>query len=874
MGSKKPKLALVSKEKAGSVADVALNDGLNLTSLDELNSTEKKRVEKIIAAACPKSGVLAVSRNRATWDLRPVVALGEEDGPSLVRLFGPDITFAPEVLARTEELLQRLARFSDLRSGMRDWGLSKNHLWYRRTLFPKTLTKDFGGSFGLSATQVFALLHALCEQLSEWHSHGVVHGHLVSSNVVYDGASEVTLLDGGVASAILQSAKDVPAEVLKTIAPEIFKSTELRPASDVYGLAQLTKRLLLALRKKSQFDSDRANIKSRCAAFDQILEQMSVPTPEDRPRLSEFVAVLDASDEAFDTEQEAAVEQTPRRTRGKLIKPGKILRSSNTAGTAEEIVASVSDEIEKENLFVEDPGSADLAAVFEDVEHEDDTNFGLDAVMNDESFASVSLSDDSEGKESGTRLDPQSDEAKGFGWFLAGLLVVLGVIYYVMRIAPFGYETIEYNVSELRQDWQSRIPSRMLTVAEVALDPDADNKSVQDLIVASANKGEQLPSVDVGLLRIAFDTRWEVELEPEDRRMAIAFGLARLLGENAPRDLGPLQERHPGILLAIAASAGPNLNRILSEIPVASLTRLPPPIGPAFIKLSQGAEDLSLADKAVQHLARFQSRGIERAEDLAVYLQDNTAVRLQALALLFSQDNYAAKTILEHLLNHPNIVLKHPEIVWARMWGLSKWEELEESDMLFVLAGAPPSTGVRTENIAKLFLHPNPQLRSYAIDQAINRVKFEHPGALEVLDKVRANPELVNAEQLARLAELLQDPENAAPKKVQALMASEPPTELLVPLLLSTRAQPKASRIDAWLALNLKSRGWEPSIAQLRNLSLHPDDYTRLFAYNKILRLEDEETARAFLETALEQEQKPDYREQLKKMIAQIGASE
>lgn len=866
MGSKKPKLALVSKEKADGVAELASRDGLNLTSPDELNSTERKRVEKIIAAAAPKSGVLAVSRNRATWDMRPVVALGEEDGPSLIRLFGPDITFAAEVLERTEEFLQRLARFTDLRSGLRDWGLSKNHLWYRRTLFPKTLTKDFSGGFALSSTEVFSLLHALCEQLSEWHSHGVVHGHLVSSNVVFSGEDEVTLLDGGVATAIVQSAKNVPAEILKTIAPEILESSELRPATDVYGLAQLTKRLLLALRKKSQFDADRLSVKNRCSAFDEILEAMSVPTPEDRPRLSEFVAVLDASDEEFEEKESKSSESQPQATRGKLIKPGRLAPSAPQAAERSESVSAKNNQAE--------PDSGDLAAVFQDVEVESDSEFGLDAVFDDETFGSVSLTEESQEEVQSGAPSRSAEEPKGFVWFLGGLIAVLGLVYYVMRVAPNSYETIEYNISELRQDWQSRIPSRMLTVAEVALDGESDNKLVQDLIVASANNGEQLPSVDVGLLRIAFDTRWEVELEPEDRRMAIAFGLARLLGERAPRDLGPLDERHPGVLLAIAASAGPNLNRVLSEIPISTLTRLPPPIGPAFLKLSQISPDLHLGDKTVQHLARFQSRGIERAEDLAVYLQENTAARLQALALLFSQDNFAAKTILEHLVNHPNIVLQHPEIVWARMWGLTKFEELEESDKLFLLAGAPPSSAVRTENIAKLFLHPNPQLRSYAIDQAINRVKFQHPGSLEVLNMVRAKPELLTAEQLARLAELLQDPENAAPKKVQALMASEPPSELLVPLLLSTRAQPKASRIDTWLALNLKARGWEPSVGELRNLSLHPDDYTRLFAYNKILRLEDEETARAFLETALEQEKKPEYREQLTQMIAQIGAAE
>jgi len=872
--SKKPKLALVANDSQAPGSALNARDGLNLTSIDELSSTERKRVERIVDSSCPKAGVLAVSKNRATWDLRPAVALGEEDGPSLIRSFGPDITFAPEVLARTEASLKRLSKFSDLGSGLRDWGMTKNHLWYRRALVPQTLTKEFGGNFQLNEEQVFSLIHELCEQLSDWHSHGVVHGHIISSNIARLNNGELALLDAGVASALVQSAKDVPANILKTIAPEILGSTELEASADVFGLGHIVKRLLLGLRKKSQFDENRDDIRERVAGFDEILSQMILESNEDRPRLSDFVAVLDSSVSTQPTQVEPEREEKKSSHRGKIVKPGKI----KPAAPKKQNKPSSSQQIEKETgLDAEDRFSresgkeesfsaeSDLADVFEDFTEEE--GFGLQVL---EEIPSMTLEEPSTKKPAPHERAAGKEDSKAFGWFVLGLFGVLGVIYYFMRVAPLGYEMVEYNVSELRLDWQSRIPSRMITVAEVALDPEADSKSVQDLIVASANNGEQMPSVDISLLRIAFDTRWEVELKQEDRRMALAFGLARLLGDRAPRDLGALDDRHPGVLLAIAASAGTNLNRVLGGIPASTLSRLPPPIGPAFLQISQKNPELNLADPIVQHLARFQARGIERADDLALYLQSDTSERLQALALLFSQDNYAAKTIIEHLLNHPNIVLSHPEIVWARAFELTKWEELEDSDKLFVLSGAPPSSGVLAQNIAKLFTHPNPGLRSYAIDQAVNRVKFAHPGSLAVLRAVREKPELLDAEQLARLAGLLQDPENAKPNKIQAFMTSEPPIDLLVSLLLSTRAEKKASSLDPWIALNLKSRGWEPSITELRNLSLHPNDYTRLFAYNKILRLEDEETAKVFLETALSQEKKPEFREQLKKMLAQL----
>jgi hypothetical protein len=237
---------------------------------------------------------------------------------------------------------------------------------------------------------------------------------------------------------------------------------------------------------------------------------------------------------------------------------------------------------------------------------------------------------------------------------------------------------------------------------------------------------------------------------------------------------------------------------------------------------------------------------------------------------MFSQNNYAAKMVLEQLLNHPNIVLNHNEIVWARSWDLMGWQELEPSDQLFVLAGAPPAELVKTENIAKLFLHPNPDLRAYAIDQALNRVKFNHPGAVAILGMLKATPEMLNSEQLARLAALLQDPAEADEKKIQALLVTEPPVEVVAQLLLSTRAQSTSSSLDTWAAMYLNSKDWKPGITELRNLSMHPDKYTRLFAYNHILQLDDEKTARVFLETALSQEQDPEYRERLELMIGQL----
>ena len=74
----------------------------------------------MLAEICPGAGIIAVARSARSWDLRPVVALSGEEGPSIIRLSGPQVSFSQPLHRRVRESLERLNRFTTLRTDLRD----------------------------------------------------------------------------------------------------------------------------------------------------------------------------------------------------------------------------------------------------------------------------------------------------------------------------------------------------------------------------------------------------------------------------------------------------------------------------------------------------------------------------------------------------------------------------------------------------------------------------------------------------------------------------------------------------------------------------------------------------------------------------------
>ena len=421
---------------------------------------------------------------------------------------------------------------------------------------------------------------------------------------------------------------------------------------------------------------------------------------------------------------------------------------------------------------------------------------------------------------------------------------------------------------DLRVEWESGMPSRMANVALAVVGDDEAARYAEIVIVNSAmNPTTPLPNVNPDLLRVAFDQRWEQELTPSDRKAALSLALIGLLRENLPKNLPQPADLHPGVILGLTASAGPDVaNRVLSTIPAARLTKLPAPVGQAFAEIIGTQSELRCNDQAVMSLARFFSKGLEDSADVKDFLATDTVKRLRAFAVLFSYDNNLARRALKVLIEHPNMVIDHEYIEWGRRWSLGSWRDTEDTEKLFLLAGIQPSSPVGTAHIGKLFAHPARAVRAHAIDFTLENIKLRHPGAYDVLRYLKEQPEILTAKQTVQLAQIIEDPERVRKEHIAQWFDSKPPVSLVEMLLVATANEKRATRVDFAAASYLKANNWNPGTDLLHKLLHHPEDLTRLFIYNRVYTLSDSEMALIMLEKARNAEKNSTFKKQLTEM--------
>ena len=134
-----PKLTLVGREGEGDEAGSSgsgsrVGAAFELVGLDSLEADEKSRLQSSVQEILPRTPILGVARTPRIWDLRPVVAYGGEESPSIVRFVGPGVAASPHLAARVREIYDRLKDQSDLHSGVLGCGTLRGEFWFRRPL--------------------------------------------------------------------------------------------------------------------------------------------------------------------------------------------------------------------------------------------------------------------------------------------------------------------------------------------------------------------------------------------------------------------------------------------------------------------------------------------------------------------------------------------------------------------------------------------------------------------------------------------------------------------------------------------------------------------------------------------------------------------
>lgn len=1060
-----PKLTLVTKSDAPSSEGESNRraEAFELVSLGDLTPGDQSAVQRLVNDTCPRATILAVARTPRAWDLRPVVAKAGEDGPSVIRSLAKDLKGAAHLNARVRETFDRLNMYPDLSSMTLDWGFLNGNLWYRRPLVEQTLAHLLAAKQSLSEEQTLRVAFDIVDAVSAWHNRGVVHGHLVSSNVFIGADRRISLLDPAVGLALNQALRAAADYDTNSFAPEVVDGQTVAYSSDVYGLGLVFRRLFLALSTRYQFEKNREQLEASLRPYIDLSAAMLERDPLRRPSLEQVYrlvgeaagrldpslvrakkegSTITVTKPAANKPREGAVppvesEQSERQVvakqparagvgpfprpgqlakpqQGKLIRTGKseagapaaAMEATNTApseslagsgsrikvtkeepaaverievfkredeplgagtyptmqptggqpagyqgpeyqqpvmqanynpqyvggaspyGVQQAVPVAVNTQYSPPPPFMQQPippqGYAaghpmgmphpvqagpyapppypgqpyaqqpyvgqlpphlapspyGAAPVYQPVHqgapyvplgyaHPDSTPGGLP----EGNYHRINL----------MKSEPRRSEGSIMPMlFFFGLCLVALYVYRSGRTDQLPLvgdwlngpqaTTDAVTDAEIKAAWEGGMPSRMIPVAEAALQKDSPSIAAETVIVRSVRNGERaLPGVDVELLRVAFQTEWEADLKPSDRRVALALGLAGLLKERLPQDLEGFDRLHPGVLFALTANAGKNTTRILSSIPAKIMTVLPPPYGPAFTELLDGSASLSCGDPGVQQLARIMTRGDAGIEELSTFLGEDADKRLRALAMFASFDNRFSRAVLAILLGLPQLSTDHPLLKWANGAELTKWSELPSADQIFVVAGMPPAATPSGENLIKLLNHPAATLRSYAIEKSIDRLKMLHPGAKEVFSLIKQNPALLGADQTKELAQMLKDPAQVSLEQVMAWTKNDPPVTVVAPLLLASHKAKEATPVDVGFAKYLKDKKWVPDLNQLKILATHPDTYTRLFAYDQIYALKDAETARDFLSIAITREQDPQNKKLLEQMILDLN---
>ena len=415
--------------------------------------------------------------------------------------------------------------------------------------------------------------------------------------------------------------------------------------------------------------------------------------------------------------------------------------------------------------------------------------------------------------------------------------------------------------SELESRWFSAQPSQMVEVARLAaLKGDA---AAQAVVVKSALNDTALPGVRSDLIKIAYDPRWEQELTSADRKFVLSLALAGLLKSELPA-LDTLAERHPGVVLAIAAtlpltSSTPELEQIATQ----TLARLPNPIGSSFEIISKsGATELS--SSTARAFAVIAVGGHNAAAVRALF-PDNlemlaALLRISAVLPLCKQRPDLASMVRQAAASNPSL---EPALrSWFNDDDFGVWKGVNDALVLSIAAGNVTGQQLVFQQLVDLVSYPLRSTREAAIAE-IGRTTVDE-SVLRVLEYISHDGSGLSRSSILSLMTLLQVPGEQARSFVLRWFSQKPSTKGVLGVLLarSRVAQGDFFNFEAARYLD-RVEDLKPSIAELTALSMHTEVQARALAYGRLSISVPAE--RALLQAALGRESN----EKLKKLLSE-----
>jgi len=417
----------------------------------------------------------------------------------------------------------------------------------------------------------------------------------------------------------------------------------------------------------------------------------------------------------------------------------------------------------------------------------------------------------------------------------AVLALLFGLIVIRLRF-PATYYAIAHVIpllapdrdAQYDADWRSGSKPLMQSVAQRAIqygEPAAENAIINDILA-----GNDPPLVTAGLMREAFDPLWYDQLSRRDRRAVLILTLAQLAPEGV-KDLPPLSELHPAIVLAVAGQVPPNNpGNQLKGVPLSRVVELPDPVGPLFGSLG-GLGVKTLGEPEAIGLAGIVS-GKPSPAAIEAYVGDQDQIEKALARIAIVLPVISARADLANQLfvtvRDKGGVLGQA-LSWFDIEELPKWSSVSPSAKLSLLLGQLSQAEFSLEQYSDLLLFPLPRIRHEAAQ--VLQDKFLKKDSASMLALLSSDQNrLTRAQNIALLAAIHLDSE-AKGSFLTAWFQTKPNPDMVAILLMSRANLDSKDVFNLEAARYLKMVAWKGGVQALSVLARHPEPLARSIAY-------------------------------------------
>lgn len=754
-------------------------------STESLTREERAVVDEAVVVAAAQGVLVGALRTGRNWDVRPLLL--DQGSVSVIRLSHP--AAAPQSLALLERTMRELSSQGDFEP-LIGVGVHRARVWTRRLFLSETLASGRAGA--ALSHDALTVARRLIESVDRLHRRGVVHGHIVPTNVAIVENAPL-LFDHGYFwcdKERWESEHKLPQDFSPDGVPV--------PATDVYGLAEVLPLILGAPTAEQR----------------QVIARMLHPEPGARPSLAEVLGIFSLASSYISGERQAVVAVAPVRS-GKVLQPHATIaaKAPGPDKIAPREAVATAPVLSRPTLSETSPREEPVSGA---PSSETPLAVGAKGKALDLGPALLELL---------TRYRMQS--------VIAVCLLGLAVIYFAFS-APRPVELSGEKFAQFQLWWTSNQGSLMQRTAEAAVQDDEEAVAV---VLQDAQSGAKRQGIRGTLLRVAFDTRWERTLTAVDKKVLVRLGLAPLVPVSF-EGLPPPEKLSPAVSLAIMADLQvTEESPTLAQVPLVNLTRLPEPIGSSFAKLGILGVS-SCGDPVARGLAQLlvvakEGKDLAALKALEAYFSrpnsDGSGELILLLPLLSERKGYEDE-VSAALLDRGGPLAQR--LLWFETERLAGWEKVPKRLRLALSAGEMGGVTFTSEQLADLLLFPVPIIQNSAKEKLI--AATQNVQLQNTIGVLASQENHLSRSQTIALLSALKWEGDRGYSFVSSWFSSTPDPDTVIKILLARGYSESLDPFAIEAPRYLKGKRWHLGLDELKLLSTHHEPVVRALMYTTL----------------------------------------